>query len=190
MAAYLALVHHPVKNKVGEEVTTSVTNLDISDISRSAKTFGFERYFIVTPIKKQQSLVGRILGHWDSDDGSVYNPDRSDAMSLVELADSLELVCEKINALEGKLPYIVVTSALEGDECESVQALSEKINIDSQPMLLLFGTGWGLTDEVMAKANFRLEPIRGCENGYNHLSVRSAVAIYLDRLNVAKILKS
>ena len=50
-------------------------------------------------------------------------------------------------------------------------------------MLLLFGTGWGLTQGVTDKADFLLEPIFGiASDGYNHLSVRSAVAIYCDRL--------
>ena len=179
---YLGLVHHPVKNKRGETITTSVTNLDISDIARSAKTFAYERYFIVTPIKKQQELVGRILGHWHSDEGNLYNPDRSDAMSLVSVVDSINGAVEQIKRDHGKDPVIVVTTALDvgndGDEAR----LIEKIKVDSRPMLLLFGTGWGLTDEVMAMAEFRLEPIWGGDNGYNHLSVRSAVAIYLDRI--------
>ena len=50
-----------------------------------------------------------------------------------------------------------------------------------QPYLLLLGTGWGLTEECFASADLILEPIAG--NGtYNHLSVRSAAAIMLDRL--------
>ncbi len=50
-------------------------------------------------------------------------------------------------------------------------------------MLLLFGTGWGLTPQLLDEADLRTEPIRGVSpSGYNHLSVRSACAIALDRL--------
>jgi hypothetical protein len=49
------------------------------------------------------------------------------------------------------------------------------------PVLLLFGTGWGLTEEVLAAADRRLEPIQGAGD-FNHLSVRAACAITLDRL--------
>jgi hypothetical protein len=50
-------------------------------------------------------------------------------------------------------------------------------------LLLLFGTGWGLTNEMLAECDFVLEPIAGLgKNSYNHLSVRSAAAIILDRL--------
>jgi hypothetical protein len=48
------------------------------------------------------------------------------------------------------------------------------------PFLILFGTGWGLTQEVKDSSDYVLVPIEG--KGYNHLSVRSAVAIILDRL--------
>jgi hypothetical protein len=43
------------------------------------------------------------------------------------------------------------------------------------------GTGWGLTEECFSAADFILEPIAG-NGSYNHLSVRSAAAIMLDRL--------
>ncbi len=50
-------------------------------------------------------------------------------------------------------------------------------------MLLVFGTGWGLADEVIQGADALLEPVRAREaTGYNHLSVRAACAIILDRL--------
>ena len=66
--------------------------------------------------------------------------------------------------LPGSIGFGEVRTLLEGED----------------PLLMLFGTGWGLTKEVKAEADFRLEPIEG--KGYNHLSVRSAVAIILDRL--------
>jgi len=50
----------------------------------------------------------------------------------------------------------------------------------NRPFFILFGTGWGLTQEVKESADYVLSPIEG--RGYNHLSVRSAVAIILDRL--------
>ena len=54
---YIALVHYPIRNKRGEVVTTSVTNLDIHDIARTARTYNYKKYFIVTPVKKQHDLV-------------------------------------------------------------------------------------------------------------------------------------
>lgn len=182
-SCYIGLVHGPVRSKDGQEITTSVTNLDIHDIARSARTFGFKRYFIITPIQNQQTMVKRILGFWETDSGLIYNPDRKDALSEVEVLDSIELAVKEITEREGKAPCVVVTGAnfkeFDGDE----KKLLEKIRLDDRPMLLLFGTGWGLTASVVEQADFRLDPIFGIANdGYNHLSVRSAVAIYCDRL--------
>ena len=48
-------------------------------------------------------------------------------------------------------------------------------------MLLLFGTAHGLAPELSETADYTLPPIEST-TGYNHLSVRSAVSIILDRL--------
>ena len=48
-------------------------------------------------------------------------------------------------------------------------------------VLLLFGTAWGLHDELLETVDYVLAPIAG-RNGYNHLSVRTAAAIIMDRL--------
>jgi hypothetical protein len=180
---YVGLVHGPVKNKNGLEITTSVTNMDIHDISRSARTFGAKRYFLITPIVLQKQLVDRILGHWGEDHASDYNPDRAEALSFAKVAESIEKAVNEITELEGERPKIVVTGAnfekYDGDAAELIQ----ETLIDNKPIFLLFGTGWGLTASVVESANFRLKPIFGlATDGYNHLSVRSAVAIYLDRI--------
>lgn len=180
---YLALVHHPINNKKGEVVTTSVTNLDIHDISRSCRTFGVSKYFIVTPLKAQHELVNRILGHWDNDKNGAYNPDRQDALAIAEVSNSVEEAEKIIEEIEGKKPILAVTGA-NFEEYEGTSSdLVQKISVDNRPCLLLFGTGWGLNATILDRADFRLDPIV-CKStdGYNHLSVRSAVAIYLDRL--------
>lgn len=180
---YLGLVHGPILSKEGSVITTSVTNLDIHDISRTARTFGFKRYFLITPIKNQQGMVRKILGFWEADSGLIYNPDRREALAEAEVIDTIEDVVQKITDIEGRKPCVVVTGAnfksYDGKEIDLLQ----KISVDGTPMLLLFGTGWGLTAPVVEQADFRLEPIFGiADDGYNHLSVRSAVAIYCDRL--------
>lgn len=180
---YIGLVHGPIRSKDGQEITTSVTNLDIHDISRSARTFGFKKYFLITPIKNQQAMVKKILGFWESDNGLIYNPDRKEALAEATVVDQIADAIEEIKNIEGIQPYVVVTGAnfskYEGKEKDLIQ----KLKIEHRPMLLLFGTGWGLTQSVTDAADFRLEPIFGTAlDGYNHLSVRSAVAIYCDRL--------
>jgi hypothetical protein len=183
VSCYIGLVHGPVRSKDGQEITTSVTNLDIHDIARTARTFGFKKYFLITPIKNQQQMVNKILGFWEADSGLIYNPDRKNALAEAQVIDSIEDTLAEITRIEGRKPCVVVTGAnfekFDGKEKE----LLHKLHLDGAPMLLLFGTGWGLTAPVVEQADFRLEPIFGiADDGYNHLSVRSAVAIYCDRL--------
>lgn len=180
---YLGLVHYPINNKNGEIVTTSVTNLDIHDISRSCRTFGVEKYFIITPLKAQHELVNRILGHWKEDKSAAYNPDRQDALAISTLTNSVDDALAQIEDKEGHKPILVVTGAnfdeFHGDE----NNLRERMKLDNRSCLLLFGTGWGLNAAITDNADFKLNPINSCsKDSYNHLSVRSAVAIYLDRI--------
>jgi hypothetical protein len=182
MKYYLGLVHYPIRNKLGETVTTSVTNLDIHDISRSCRTFGIKKYFLITPLEIQRKLVNDILGHWEQDFANEYNPDRFEALSKAMAIESVELAINDIEKIEGKKPLIVVTGAnfksYDGDTSE----LTKRVEKENIPCLILFGTGWGLHENVLDMAHFKLNPIVSSVEGYNHLSVRSAVAIYLDRL--------
>jgi hypothetical protein len=79
------------------------------------------------------------------------------------------------------MPRLVATSAREGGTRLGYDALQRRLADDARPELLVFGTGWGLTREVLDRCNDVLEPIRGVGD-WNHLSVRSAASIILDRL--------
>ena len=177
---YAALLHYPVCNRNGEIITTAVTNLDIHDIARSAATYGINRYYIVQPDKEQQDICREILKFWQEGYGLKYNPDRAQALESVLLSDSLADVVADIILKEGLEPKLVVTSAKIHDNTVSFPDLRDKIGKDGI-YLILFGTGWGLAKEVMAKADYCLPPIKG-SGDYNHLSVRSAAAIVFDRL--------
>lgn len=182
MNLYLGLVHHPIRNKMGEMVTTSVTNLDIHDIARSSRTFGAQKYFIVTPLKAQHDLVGRILGHWEDDKAAAYNPDRQEALSIAKIVSSVDEAMAEIESIEGTKPILAVTGANFSDFTGTMEDLVAKMHFDKRPIFLIFGTGWGLHATLLERSDFMLDPILGiAKDGYNHLSVRSAVAIYLDR---------
>lgn len=177
---YLALIHYPVYNKNAEVVASAVSNLDLHDISRAAKTYDVRAFYIVTPLADQRELVERILSHWTEGVGARYNPDRSKALRLIRVAASLDAVQDEIACNHNGLPVTVVTDARSHPRNISYGALAEMIK-GEHPHLLLFGTGWGLTREFIDKADYVLAPIMG-HTGYNHLSVRSAAAIVLDRL--------
>jgi len=175
-AVYCALVHYPVVNRQGEELTTSVTNLDVHDIARSARTYGLRGY-----IEAQHPVVQRIVDHWCSGAGKHRFPERGEAIALVELCLSIDDAIAEIEGREGKTPRLVVTSAKSGPDRTSYAEEAERLRTGSQPTLLLFGTGHGLSDRVLLRADVFLEPIVG-PTDFNHLSVRAAVAITLDRL--------
>jgi hypothetical protein len=177
----IALLHYPVYDKNRQIVTTAVTNLDIHDIARAARTFGADRYYIVTPVAEQQKLVQKVLNHWQSGWGASYNPKRKLALDIVEVVPSLRAVVEEMTTRLGHAPKVVVTGASGRAVSTSDSELAEMVSRGEHSFLLLFGTGWGMTEEVFDSADYVLEPIRG-SGDYNHLSVRSAVSIYLDRL--------
>lgn len=181
-AVYCALVHHPVRDRAGDTVTTAVTTIDVHDISRSARTYGLSGYFVVTPIGAQQTLVKRVLGHWEDGAGKQRMPERSDALSLCSVVDSVTQAEQAIAEQEGQAPRIVVTAARSmGRPLTGFGALRRALSTDNQPYLILFGTGHGLAMELLERAHVQLAPISGPTN-FNHLSVRSAAAIVFDRL--------
>lgn len=184
---YIALLHTPVVNRNGLQVTTSVTNMDVHDISRSGRTYGVQRYFLVTPIEDQHELIGRILTHWRSEESRAYHPDRVEAVSLVQMAYTFEEVKTAIRTEHGEDPEVVLTDARPFPNSVSYaeyrQQLADPMR-PKKPVVLVFGTGWGISDVFYPEVHRILAPVYGPEGagGYNHLSVRSAVAIILDRL--------
>jgi len=177
---YIGLLHYPVYNKNMEVISTSITNLDIHDIARTSCTYCVKRYYVIHPLETQRSLIQDILDYWQRGYGAQYNADRRAAFDNVTLSPGLEHVLEKIRDENGHPPYVVTTDARIYPNTVGYLELREKIK-DGKPCLILFGTGWGIEKETMLKSDFILEPIYG-PGEYNHLSVRSAVAIILDRL--------
>jgi hypothetical protein len=176
----VALVHHPVKDKNGQPIAAAVTSLDLHDIARAARTFGAEPFYVVTPLADQQELVGKIIDHWVTGAGAHYNPDRREALALIRVTATLQDARQDMHQRHSQVPLTVVTSArMAGSDLDDA-GLRGLIR-GGRPVLLIFGTAWGLSSEVLAQADHRLAPIEG-SGGYNHLSVRSAVSIILDRL--------
>lgn len=161
--------------------------MDIHDIARSARTYNAKGYFLVTPILDQHELVERILGHWKTEKSKAYHPDRVEAVSLVRMVKTFDEVKAAILAEQGELPEVVLTDARPipnsmsyGDYRRELSEAKDR----KKPVLLVFGTGWGISDSFYPEVHRILAPVYGPggKEGYNHLSVRSAVAIILDRL--------
>jgi hypothetical protein len=182
MMLALALVHHPVLDKDGGVVTTAITNLDLHDIARSARTYGARPFYVVHPIEAQRLLAERVRQHWVEGSGRQRIPDRAEALDQLRVVASLE---DAYEALGGRDAIDVWTTAASsrGAEVTSFADARERLGGTARPTLILFGTGWGLPPSLIAAANLRLEPIRAAaDTEYNHLSVRAACAITLDRL--------
>jgi hypothetical protein len=180
MSVYIALLHHPVYNKRKDIVSTCITGFDLHDIARSALTYGIKKYYVVNPLPAQREFAGRIIDFWMQEGSMEFNWTRAEAFQLISVKESLDQVIEEITRVEGKKPKIIGTSAKPRGTVESSR-LKVEIGKSKDPYLVLFGTGWGIADEVFDKMDAVLEPI-AAKSEYNHLSVRSATAIILDRL--------
>lgn len=178
----IALVHHPVLDAQGAIVTSAITNLDVHDLSRSARTYGVSDYFVVHPITAQRELVEKICEHWRTGSSGKRIPDRKLALELVRIVPSLDDVYA---ALGGRDAIEVwATAARKLGDLQGSEA-RKRAREGAKPLLLVFGTAWGLAPEIIESANAVLAPVRALEEvgaDYNHLSVRAACAILLDRL--------
>jgi len=180
-SVYVVLIHYPVYNKNRDIVRTCLTTLDLHDIARAGRTYGIKAFYFINPLKSQRELAQTIFDHWDSGWGAQYNPNRKEALSLTRIAPDLEGTLQAIEAESGLPARTVVTGAKIADPDLDYQELQQRIKKREEAWVLLFGTGWGLVEETIRAADYRLCPITG--NGtFNHLSVRSAVSIILDRI--------
>lgn len=183
----LALVHHPVLDRQGSIITTAITNLDLHDMARSARAYGLSDMFVVHPVKAQRELAERVQEHWLHGSGRRRIPDRAPPMELLRVVPSLDAAYD---ALGGRSAVDVwTTSAKSGvTPPTSYDEARRLVWCDGPAVVLLFGTGWGLPRVLIDEAQVRLEPIRAAhETGFNHLSVRAACAITLDRLVGARL---
>jgi len=179
---YVGLLHFPMRNRQGEIVATSTTSMDIHDIARSARTYDVARYFLITPLPTQQEIAWRVRGYWTEGEGASENSRRGEALEYVVIAEDLDETLRWIEEAEGVAPYLVSTSARRSSqELVSFGELKARLRTDPRPVYILFGTGWGMADELIEATDAILPPIMP-DAAFNHLSVRAAVAIILDRV--------
>jgi hypothetical protein len=193
----IALVHHPVLSAQGEVVTSAITSLDVHDIARSARTYGLAAYYLIHPVPAQRALVTQICAHWTTGSSAARIPSRQEALRLCVPLATLDDAVADHAARDG-----VATSAVElwtttaySTRCVSFPDARRRLEEagTSSSVMLLLGTSWGLADDVRNRATLELEPIMGRRGtavrghadaapDFNHLSVRAACAITLDRL--------
>jgi hypothetical protein len=181
MRLYIGLVHYPVYNKNREKIASAITNFDLHDLSRLARTYGAKRLFVITPLRNQHILAERISAHWTSGYGAGYNIHRKEALEIISVVSTIEAAIDAVRETEVERPLIITTDASRQSE-RSINYLRAREILDSErTVLVIFGTAWGLHEDILRMSDFILDPIEG-NTDYNHLSVRTAAGIILDRL--------
>lgn len=176
-----ALVHYPVYLGDGKCGTSSLTNLDVHDIARCSCTYGLRSFIVVTPLEDQRHLLQTLVGYWTDGAGGVSNPDRAEAMRLVQAVDTVQQATQIVEEHSGERPFVIGTSAKSLDKMPRMTPSQVRKILRHKPVLLLFGTGHGLAQQMLESCDAILRPLRWMDT-YNHLSVRGAVAITLDRI--------
>ena len=170
---YVGLLHWPCLDKNGEEIATAITNLDLHDIARVCLTYGIDTLYIVHPYQVQLDFAKKIMDHWLKGFGGEYNPIRKKALKVIRLVSDIEEIKRQTGAT------MVGTSAAKTDDCISWADARDLVRIED--ICLLFGTGWGMAPRLLKTLDRVIEPI-DAGGDFNHLSVRSAVSIAIDRI--------
>lgn len=178
---FMALIHYPVVDRNGRTVASAITSLDLHDLARSARTYDVAAFYVVHPVHDQREFAANVIGHWLNSHGRQYDSRRREALELVRIIPDLKSALADAESIAGVRPLTVHTSARAVGQI-SYTAMRDRLNtIEGSPLMLLFGTGFGMAPPMLEEADFALAPILG-PSTYNHLSVRSAAGIILDRL--------
>ena len=133
-------------------------------------------------MNKHKEVITTAITNYDIHDiaRAAITYDVSKYFVIHNIPAQRELV-RTIEELEEVKPIVATTDARTYDNTISYARMREHLENEGRPVLVLFGTGYGMTKETMESFDYILEPIYG-HGEYNHLSVRSAVSIILDRL--------
>jgi len=177
---YVALIHFPVMNKKNQPIGSALTTIDLHDIARASITFGVKGFYVITPYEDQATLANQVVEHWTKGVGGKLNPYRKKALELIRVTQTIEDAVSSIEQERNEPVVTIATSAKEIPGSITIEALRQKLDKKASHVII-FGTAWGLADELIDTCDFLLDPIFG-NTDYNHLSVRSAASIYLDRI--------
>jgi len=180
----IALVHYPVIIEGKDLGYSSLTNLDIHDIARTCCTYGLSNFYVTTPLEDQMQVLKSILHHWLNGAGSKTNLDRKQALSLVRPVKFIEDAILHLTEQTGQKPIVLGSSANWHEADGKIASYNFEKVLDilkTSPVLVLLGTGHGLASQVLSDCAAVLQPLRFMGE-YNHLSVRAAAAIMVDRI--------
>ncbi|HEX4209333.1 MAG TPA: RNA methyltransferase [Candidatus Binataceae bacterium] len=178
---FIALIHYPVVDRSGRVVASAITSLDLHDLARSARTYGVSAFYIVHPVAEQREFAARVIGHWMNGPGRQFDSRRREALDLARIVPDLEAALTDAAGM-GEKPLLTVHTSARAVGQLSYAELRQRLDTpDGPPVMLLFGTGFGLAPVMLERTDLALAPLLGPAD-YNHLSVRAAAGIILDRL--------
>ena len=183
---HLALRHDGVTDRNGRPINSSVTQVDVHDFCRLTLTYGLAGFHCVTPLPAQHQITQNIIGFWRSDVGKRYNPDREQALTRLQLHQSFDELETALTTDAGEKPLFLGTSARPQRKSFDFDQVYNTISGSGRQVVIQFGTAWGLSEAQLNRCDWVLPPINGYD-GYNHLSVRCAAAILLDRFLHSRI---
>ena len=143
----------PGPRREGAIVTTALTNLDVHDLARSARTYGCTDYFIVHPIEAQRELAKRIVEHWTRRlERQAHPRSQGRALDRARRPDARG----RGEARSGARPTSRCGSRPRASLRQPTLAFAAaRARLEARrrpPVLLVFGTGWGLAPEVVDRA--------------------------------------
>ena len=159
---YVALIHHPVYDRNRSVVTTALTNIDVHDIARSCCTFGARAFYVITPVDAHRALARRVVRHWQHGHGADYNPTRREALET-RTARAEPRGRRNRHRTGDRRTAPADRDQRAGPPRGDGRSRAPRGNRKRAeiPYLVLLGTGWGLTETVLARADRNLAPIRG-----------------------------
>jgi len=178
-AVSFCLVHAPVVVDGHRTGTSSLTSMDVHDLSRVSRAYGLGPCYFATPLEDQRALVEGMLRHWERA-GEHGHADRADALRLARPVASVEDACTRIEREFGDRPLVVATSASWPAKRSCVSCTWVREQAGRRPVLVLLGTALGLSPKLVRACDAVLRPLRFMD--WNHLAVRSAAAVIADRI--------
>jgi len=168
----VALLHHPVLNRHGETSTTAITAMDVHDFARTCAFYDVAPVYMVHPAPAMHALLDDMMDYYLNGAGGVKKPARKTMLEAIRCVHSLQEVLDEDD-------YQLWYTSADAPRSDVVDP-SKLLEIEGNH-LIVFGTGWGLDVQNLSSENGWLSPIEGVGR-VRHLSVRGALAIYLDRL--------
>ncbi len=93
--------------------------------------------------------------------GGTLNPDRKEAFGMLKIFPSLGKAAEWVAKREKETPLLVGTTARPRAGSFHWLEVKRRILKEKKPVVFVFGTGSGLTDEVLEKCGVVLDRFFG-----------------------------